>query len=202
MAASIHPPEGWHTRLVRLGRLVLPVLALMLLSTVFLLARSVDPQDAISFADVDVSERARDQQLTAPNVTGVSADGTAFDLSARMARPDPGDPGLMNAQTVRLVLTGDGRATVTSDFARIDTQQRDLMLDGDVRIDTSTGYRVRTERLEGTLGRLRIVSPGEVTGEGPLGRMRAGSLTIDEDADGAARLLFTGGVDLLYTPPS
>ena len=202
MAAAIRSAEGWHTRLVRLGRLVLPVLALVLLSTVFLLARSVDPEDAIPFADVDVSERARDRQLTAPRLSGVSTDGVAFDLSARLARPETEDPNRMTADTVRLVLTGDGQATVTADNAHVDTRARNLRLDGDVRIDTSTGYRVQTDRLEGSLGHLRIVAPGEVTGEGPLGQLRAGAMTISEDAEGGTRLLFNGGVDLLYTPPS
>ena len=195
---------GLHTRLVRLATLVLPVAALALLSTMFLIARRVNPEDAIPFADVDVSMRARDQLLTAPRFTGISTDGTAFDLSAERARPDPEDPRRMRAEAVRLTLddAGGGRARLAADAADVDTVARGLELDGDVRIDTSTGYSLRTARLSGMLGTLDIRSPGEVTGDGPLGRMRAGSLRIDEGPDGAGRLLFTGGVDLLYLPPT
>lgn len=196
-------PANFHTKAVRLGVVVLPVLALGLLSTLFLLARKVNPDDAIPFASVDVSERARDRQLTAPRFSGVSAEGTTFDLSARTARPDPVDARRMTAQTLRLMLvdTGGGEATLASARGEIDTGARSLMLDGDVRIDTTSGYSLRTESLEGTLGRLEVVAPGEVTGDGPLGRLRAGAMRLDEDEDGVVRLLFTGGVDLLYTPP-
>ncbi|SFJ68475.1 LPS export ABC transporter periplasmic protein LptC [Jannaschia pohangensis] len=204
MASARPLSESLHSRLVRMAKLVLPVLALMLLSTLFLLARSVNPDDAIPVADVDVSERARDQQLTMPRFTGVSQDGTAFDLSARLARPDPTDPRRMTAEELRLVLDGlnGGQSTVISNAGDVDTARRTLVLTGDVKIETSTGYSLTTDRLEGSLGRLDVVSPGPVSGDGPLGRLRAGEMRLNEDADGGTRLLFTGGVDLLYQPPT
>ncbi|CTQ49207.1 LPS export ABC transporter periplasmic protein LptC [Jannaschia donghaensis] len=202
--ATRGPINPLRTRIVRLATLVLPVLALMLLSTLFLVARKVNPDDAIPYAEVDVSMRARDQQLTMPRFAGVSQGRTSFDLSARMARPDATDPRRMSAEALRLVLDDmdGGRATIVSDAGDVDTADRAIVLTGDVRIETSTGYELRTERLEGSLAVLSITSPGEVTGDGPLGTLRAGSMALTEDGDGAARLLFTNGVDLLYTPPS
>lgn len=196
-------PANLHSKAVRLAVIVLPVLSLALLSTLFLLARRVNPDDAIGIAPVDVSERAREGQLTAPRFTGVSVEGTAFDLSARTARPDPQDARRMTAEDLSLSLVdaSGGSATVASERGDVDTGARSLTLDGDVQIETTTGYRLRTDRLEGTLGRLDVVAPGEVTGDGPLGRLRAGSMRLDEDEGGAGRLLFTGGVDLLYDPP-
>ncbi|MFO6465071.1 LPS export ABC transporter periplasmic protein LptC [Jannaschia sp. KMU-145] len=196
--------RGTHSRIVRIATIVLPVGALALLSTLFLLARTVDPNDAIPFAEVDVSERARDQQLTAPRLTGLAGDGTAFVLSAASARPDPDDPRRMTAETMRLVLEGDagGRAVVSALRGRVDSGERAVDLAGAVRIQTSTGFTLRTERLLGSLAELDIVSPGEVTGDGPLGDLRAGGMRIDEDEAGAARLVFTDGVDLLYVPPT
>lgn len=199
-----HRAGGLHSRAVRLGTLILPVAALALLSTIFLLARSVNPDDAIPFAAVDVSERARDRQLTTPRFAGVSTKGTAFALSAREARPDATDPRRMSADAVRLELGGDatGRATVVSDAGEVDTAARTVLLDGDVRIETSSGYDLRTERMQGSLGRLEVVAPQEVRGTGPMGRLRAGAMRLDEDAAGAPRMVFTGGVDLLYLPPT
>ncbi|WP_179381074.1 LPS export ABC transporter periplasmic protein LptC [Jannaschia marina] len=199
------PSNPLYSRLVRLAALVLPVLALLLLSSMFLLARRVNPEDAIPLATVDVSERANDQQLTMPRFTGVSQGRTAFDLSARAARPDSANPRLMSAETLRLVLedTDGGRATVVSRRGNVDTGTRTIELLGDVRIDTSTGYALRTEALSGTLGTLAVEAPGEVRGEGPLGTLRAGGMSLTEDPEtGAGRLVFTNGVDLLYTPPS
>ncbi|WP_299817564.1 LPS export ABC transporter periplasmic protein LptC [uncultured Jannaschia sp.] len=204
MARVPHRADNLHSRVIRLIRILLPITALVLLSTMFLLARRVNPEDAIPIAEVDVSERARERQLTRPRFTGVSQEGTNFDLSARVARPDADDPRRMSADAMELVLSdpAGGRSQVRSDRGQIDTGTRRIALDGAVRIETSTGYRVDTDRLEGTLGRLDVVAPGEVTGEGPLGTFRAGALRIDEDEGGAVRMVFTDGVNLLYRPPT
>ncbi|KIT15110.1 LPS export ABC transporter periplasmic protein LptC [Jannaschia aquimarina] len=188
-----------HTRLVRGTKILLPLIALSLLSTLFLLADRVDPDDALPYAEVDVSERARDQQLTSPRVMGRTTGGTSFDLTAETARPDARDPNRLTIDMLRLDLSGDGGATISAAAGMVNTGTRTLVLEGDVNITTTTGYEVRTERLEGALGDLRIASPGKVTGDGPLGRLTAGAMEIVE-SDGTQRLRFTGGVDLLYEP--
>jgi lipopolysaccharide export system protein LptC len=192
-----------HTSLVRGARIVLPVAALALMSTLFLLPRQIDPDAAIPFAEVDVSMRARDQQLTAPRFAGVSRGGAEFALTAARALPDRGDPRRMTAETVALHVVGQDRtrATLRAERAEIDTDTRRLDLIGDVRIDTTTGYRLRTARMGGTLGTLDLSAEGGVAGDGPLGSLRADAMRLTEDAEGAQRLLFTGGVELLYRPP-
>jgi lipopolysaccharide export system protein LptC len=56
--------------------------------------------------------------------------------------------------------------------------------------------------MEGRLDRLDIASPGPVAGTGPIGDLRAGSMRLLEDDGGRQRLVFTGGVDLVYLPPT
>lgn len=196
--------DRYHTRLVKWARVILPVTALALLSTLFLLARTVNPDDAIPFADVDVSMRARNQQLTMPRFAGVTLDGTQFAMTADIAKPDADDPRLMTANNITLELrdSAAATATMTANVAHIDTARRGLILEGDVQIGTSTGYQLTTARLEGSLGSLNIHATDGVTGTGPLGSLRAGAMHLNEDEDGAQRLLFTDGVDLLYHPPT
>lgn len=195
---------GLHSRAVRLATLVLPLAALALLSTMFLLARSVNPDDAIPFAAVDVSERARDRQVTTPRLAGVSGRGTAFDLAAREARPDATDPRRMTGEALRLVLDGKtgGQATLVADAGEVDTGARTIALEGNVRIETSTGYTLETPRMNGSLGRLEVTASEGVRGTSPLGRLRAEAMRLDEDISGAARMVFTGDVELLYVPPT
>ncbi|MEM7642104.1 MAG: LPS export ABC transporter periplasmic protein LptC [Pseudomonadota bacterium] len=193
-----------YTRVVRVARIVFPVAALGLLSTVFLLARQVDPNAAIHFTDVDVSERARALQLTEPRIAGVSQDGTAYLLTVTDARPDAADAKRMTAASMRLELNdeGEGGAVVSASYGMVDTGRRVIVLDGEVRIETTTGYSLRTQRLEGGLTEMDIVAPGEVVGTGPMGRIRADAMRIESGADGGQRLAFTGGVELVYLPPS
>lgn len=196
--------DNAHTTFVRIARIALPVIALSMLSTVFLLARAINPDDAIPFAEVDVSMRARDQQLTAPRFAGMSGDGTGYALSAAFARPDPGDPRRMSASEVDLSLTdrSGAVANVRARTGTVDTGAREIVLEGDVRIDTSTGYRLRTSRVEGSLAQLNIAAIDGVAGDGPLGTLRAGALHLSEDENGDGRLVFAGGVELRYLPPA
>ncbi len=203
MVAESTNPQSLHSRVVWWTKLILPVVALGLLSTLFLLARTVDPDNALPIADVDVTERAREQQLTAPRFAGVSANGTTFALSATRAKPDAADPRRMTAEDIRLTLTmpEGGDTTVRAGLGEVDTGSRDIALAGDIRIETPDGFALRTERLQGSLGQMMITAPGEIIGIGPLGKIRAGAMQIGESPEGDRGLLFTGGVELLYLPP-
>ncbi|GIT91477.1 hypothetical protein JANAI62_19340 [Jannaschia pagri] len=192
-----------HTRLIKGARILLPVGALILLSTLFLLARTVNPDDAIPFADVDVSLRAKDQQLTSPRFSGVSRNGTEFALTAQVAKPDPKDARKMTAQEIQLTLVGRevSDARVAANTGLIDTATRTVTLTGEVEVETSTGFSLTTPHLQGSLSTLSVTAREGVTGTGPLGRLNAREMHLSEDSEGRQRLLFTGGVDLLYVPP-
>lgn len=192
-----------HTRLVGTAKIVLPLVALGLLSSLFLLARTVDPDDALPYAEVDLSERARDRQLTDPRFAGVTEEGTAFSLTSDAARPDPERASRLTADRTFLVLDGGSRggAAMRADTAVVDGDARTVELTGDVSVGTSTGYDLRTDVMTGRIDRLEIVAPGRVTGDGPLGRLNAGGMRLTETGDGAQTLVFHGGVELLYLPP-
>ena len=49
--------DNLHSRLVYWLKITLPLVALMILSSVFLLSRSIRPEDAIPFAEVDIADR-------------------------------------------------------------------------------------------------------------------------------------------------
>ena len=51
----------FHTRFVGWMKIILPVIALGLLSTLFLLSRTVDPTQDIPVTEVDLEQRAQDQ---------------------------------------------------------------------------------------------------------------------------------------------
>ena len=195
-----------HSRVVAAAKIGLPVAALAIMSTLFLGARQVDPSGAVPVADASLSDRARDQQLTAPRITGRTQGGTPFDLRAQAARPDAADPRRLTVDALSLTLGGATEPDLTAVSAAggtVDSAARTIVLAGDVRVDTTAGFRLRTQRLEGSLGVLRVVSPGPVRGDAPFGTLSAGGMVIEESADGAdgRRFVFTDGVTLLYAPP-
>jgi lipopolysaccharide export system protein LptC len=131
----------------------------------------------------------------------VSRGGSDFALTATRARPDADDPRRMTADEVRVEVGDAARGSVTmrAATARLDTAARSLTLEGDVAVESSTGYSLSAPRMAGTLGALDIRAEGGVAGTGPLGRLNAAELRLTEEG-GAQRLLFTGGVELLYLP--
>jgi lipopolysaccharide export system protein LptC len=195
--------DPW-TRLVSWLKFILPLLALGLLSTLFLLARTTDPERAIPYANVDVTELSRDQRVTAPTYSGVTRDGAAVRLTAESVQPRLNDPLTLGAITVsgRFDFPNGTSAEMDAPAAAIDTAG-DLahFLDG-VTIRTSTGYMMETETLSTALATTDIVAESHVHAVGPVGALDAGSMRIGQDDSGGYVIVFNGGVRLVYEPPT
>jgi lipopolysaccharide export system protein LptC len=197
--------DNFHSRLVAWMKIILPLAALGLLSTLFLLSRKVDLSDAIPYSTIDLEQRAHDQGATNPAFAGVAVGGERVSFKANIVRPVEGDLNRLVAEDVRAELRLNSGAVVTIESQRGETDQAEYMavLEGDARITTTTGYDIRTDRLTVRFDRLRAESPGPVTGTGPPGTLSAGRmvLTTDGKTPGTAHLLFTDGVKLIYTLP-
>lgn len=194
-----------YSQLVGWLKVLLPLLALAILSTLFLLSRVVDPESAIPFADKEIQDRLRDQQVTGPVYSGVTADGDELSFAAQKLTRPPGQTGANDAEEVEVTLdlVGGSQVRLTSDTGRFDMAENRADLEGNVIITTSTGYRLTSDTLITQLSTLDVESPGPVQGNGPLGTLDAGAMNLKAGKGGnAAQLVFTNGVKLVYTPQS
>jgi lipopolysaccharide export system protein LptC len=190
-----------HSRVVALAKIVLPLLALAILSTLFLFSRTIDPDDAIPYAEVDVAERAREPRLTAPTYAGVTSDGSALTVQAVEARPDAGSGATAQTLTARLDTPDGARADLTAATMNIDDRAGLVSLDGGVTIATTSGYTITTETLTARLDRTNLLAPGPVQAQAPAGTISAQSMTLTQGTDPATYVLvFKGGVKMLYQP--
>jgi lipopolysaccharide export system protein LptC len=194
--------DNIHSRLVFWLKILLPLAALAILSTLFLISRRIDTDGALPYAHVDVKELARDQRLTQPEYTGVTSDGTAFSLRAGVARPLADAGG--EAQDVTATFeTKDGLVLgLGADSAQVDTGTGLVSLAGNVILSTSTGYRMNAQVLTAALKATEVKSDGAVTASAPFGELDAGGMLLSQDpasADGYV-LVFNRGVKLLYLP--
>lgn len=192
-----------HSRVVAFLKVVLPLAALALLSTLFLFARNIEPTANIPFAQIDLEERARDQQITAPYIAGKNNRGDLVALTASTAKPDPEDAGriFVNKLDARIDLKEGQRVTFSSEDGLVDNTQQKVSLIGGVLILTSTGYSVRTENLTASLAELSAVAESKIEAMGPLGEFTAGGMRLAPDPETKEpHLFFTNGVKLLYTP--
>lgn len=191
-----------YSRVVAWLKVIFPLSALALLSTLFLFARSIDPEQSIPFADVDVKELAREPRITAPEFSGMTADGAAITISAATAKTDPVK--LEDATINRLaavVQTPEGaELTAEADEGAIENA-RIARLTGNVEIRTSTGYTITTDELTADLDKTLISSGGKVEANGPIGRVTAGKMSVLlQNNSGTSVLVFKNGVQVLYIP--
>ena len=192
-----------HTRVVGWLKVALPLSALAILSTLFLVAHRIDPEAALPYAEVDVEDLAREPRMTSPTYAGMTSDGAALTLSADEARPSS-DGAPANAAALRLELaTPDGaRTELLAAEARMDPVAREVVLSGGVVVTTSSGYRLETADMAARLDRTGLESRAPVTATGPAGDIRADRMVLSQDAQtpGAYVLDFNGSVRLVYQP--
>lgn len=196
--------DNSYSRLVGALKVILPLAALVLLSTLFLLSRGRDPGDVLPYADLDLEALLLEPRMTAPTYTGVTRDGAAIRLSADAALPGATPETGARAERPRLLLVApDGsQTTAVAEEARIDPAGRSLVMTGDVTVTTTGGYSIDTEVIVAALDRSRIETRAAVFAQGPQGSVRSDNMVISRTEAGAAEVVvFKGGVKLLYQPP-
>lgn len=195
--------DTYYSRMIAWLRIILPLAALGILSTLFLLSRNVDPTQTIPFSQIDLEERARDQQVTAPSFSGATLRGDLIAFTAATARPDPQNASRLEAAelSARINLRGGTEITFSALQGIVDDTADEAQLIGGVVVTSSTGYRIITESLTSGMRELRAETDGKVEAEGPPGQFSAGKMQLTTEGDsGHAQLLFTNGVRLLYDP--
>lgn len=196
--AAARAPFRRRSRVVAWAKVLLPLAALGLLSTVFLLAR--EPGGPVDIPYARLEEIAREPRMDRARLAGVAPDGTSVALSAARVAALDGTPGGFALESPRLETAGeDGAATVNAGAGEVDVPRRTLRLTGGVSIETSAGLLVRTPALAADLA-TGTLTAGAVTATGPLGEVEAGGLTLEQGGEGAARLVFNRGVRVLYHP--
>ncbi len=190
-----------YSRLVGGLKVVLPIAALALLSTLFLLSDPPDPDRALPYAEVDVAQLARELRLTQPRFAGVLPDGREITLVAEAAAPDFETTDVIVTDEIqgRIALTDDAFLLLDAGAGRIDVAQRVANLSGGVEAETTQGYRIQSDAMQVSLAEVGLDVPQRVQLQGPGLMLEAGAMTLG-GPNGAAVLSFTGGVRLLYQP--
>jgi lipopolysaccharide export system protein LptC len=190
-----------YSTLVSWAKVVLPLMALALLSTLFLFSRTPNPDDALPFADVDVEQLVSEQRLSRPRFAGTLEDGRPVTLSADSATQQGAEPNTLLLSTVEadVALSADTSLQLSADTGEFDLPRQIIDLAGAVTILTTSGYRLASDRISVALDTLRLASPGAVTLSGSGLTLEAGAMELT-GGEGQALFSFTGGVRLLYVP--
>ena len=188
-----------YSTLVAWMKIILPLVAIGVLSTLFLFAGRPNPEDALIVSDIDVAELADEQRLGRPRFAGLLEGGQSLRFTAERAAPLADSTDLFTAEDVAIrVALGPGlEALLDAGTALVDMTAQTADLAGCVIIRRTDGLRLRTEQmtlglaaLSATSGAVEVVGPG---------------LTLDAAAmevTGDAQIHFNGGVRVLYDPQS
>lgn len=182
-------------------KVALPLIALALLSTLFLFSHTPDPDASLPFANLDIDQLVRERRLSRPRFAGTLEDGREVTLVADTALAAAADPNTIVMSNIesRLALSEDAALLLTADLGDLDLGAQIVTLAGSVIALTTNGYRMVTDRLTVAMNTMRLASPGAVRLTGPGLTLEAGAMDMS-GPDGAAFLSFTGGVRLLYQP--
>jgi len=193
------PGSNRYSQVVSYVKIVLPIIAIGILSTLFLLSRTPDPERAIPFANVDLEELAREQRLGSPRYAGTTNAGREVVVVAETAVPVDGQLYLISVDTLdaRIELDDTRFVDITSLQGVINLETNIADLSTDVEVADSTGYTLDTENLLVNFREFAMSSPTDVVVEGPGFHLEAGSMDLS-GAEGAQVLIFNGGVKVLY----
>jgi lipopolysaccharide export system protein LptC len=196
---------GLYSRVVAVLKVGLPLVALGLISALFLVQTDDRIGGELTFTEGDMEALGSGLRISNPTFTGASRGGDRFRFTADQVVPDAAPP--TRADITALageVALHDGPAVaLTAAAGALDIADQRLVLRGDVDIETSDGYRMRTDRLTIDLRSGSLAAEAPVATQGPLGQIDAGSLKVApaSDAGEARRFSFGNGVRVVYDPP-
>jgi lipopolysaccharide export system protein LptC len=195
----MRPWSDSHTQIVTMLKLFLPLVALAILSSLFIFSRVIDPEAAIPYATVDVADRLREPKVTEAQYAGMTDDGSAIAITVAVAVPNGTTGGSAKQVTARITSKQGDLTEVLA--AALAYGGNTAALTGGVDVRNS-GFELKTEAMDLVMDEISLTSRGTVTGTGPLGSLTAGKmrLSASKAAAGDYLLVFNSGVHLIYQP--
>jgi lipopolysaccharide export system protein LptC len=197
---------GLHSRVVAILKVGLPLVALGMLAALFLVQSEDELGGDLVFSSGDVDALGEGLRVSDASFAGTTRGEDRFRLTAALVEPDAAPPQRVRISDLSgsLGLNGGPTVEVVAATGDLDLPTQRLDLTGDVRIDTSDGYRLRAEKVTLDLDAGSLIAGDWVETTGPLGRIDSGSLRVAPAAtedDAARRFSFGDGVRLVYDPP-
>ena len=193
-----------NSRLVALMKVLLPAGVLGTIAILYLSDKGGDDLDRI-FSPQDLATLGAGLRVENPRFAGVTDQGEPFAIRAEAALPDGPVPKVIDLEEpVGVIDLNDGRKlTITSKTGRMRREEKTLALQGDVVIETSDGFRARTDHLDLDMEAKTATAPGAVTATGPPGQIEAGSfrsVPADPETGALSEIWFENGVRVVLSP--
>ena len=193
--------DDGYSALVAWLKTLLPIVALGLLSTIFLFSGKVDVTQSLPYAEQNIAEIIREQRITQPYFTGIASNGTEIALSAAYASPQVENAHILEITDLSVVLrsTSDRMVQVTAGQGALDSTRQTAQISTDVHIAALPDFWVTTEALDMNFNQGFISAKGGFQGVTALGAITAGEMHLQMTADDQ-QIVFLNDVRLVYSP--
>ncbi len=212
MAADEHPLRDWtersrgtatdalrYTRFVAFMKRALPIAAAAVLASV--IAYSVIPrhQDRMSLTYQRMGTLRNDLAMIKPRLTGTDGKGNPFTITAAAAIQNAKNRRQATLEKVDADIQLDGSQWINASAAQgfFDMDAGTLKLDGGLSLYTDSGYELHTMSADANLKKGIFKGQQKVTGQGPLGSLRADRFQIDRLN---RRIVLSGHVHMTMYP--
>ena len=180
---------------------LLPIVALGMLSTIFLFSGRVDVTQSLPYAKLNIAEIVREQRITKPYFSGVSYNDTEITLSAAYASSDTQNADILNITDLSIILTSEHAKTVriTAGLGTLDATKQKVTVSKDVYLTAMPDFWLKTNSLTIDLKQGVATADTMFQSVTALGTINAGNMivkTITNDQ----QIIFTNGVRLIYYP--
>ena len=140
-----------------------------------------------------------DLAMSKPRLTGADGKGNPFVITADQAIQDAKNPKRAWLKKVEADVTLDNKGWLNANAADgvVDMRAGSLELGGGIDVFSDSGYTLHSRSASLDLNKWIIHGHNEVTGQGPLGTMRADTFQFDRDShqlalDGHVRMTLVG----------
>lgn len=189
-----------YSRFVRTLKLVLPLSAFAVVAAAALFVLLYDADDTLTLSFTSVEHLDNDLRMVNPRFSGMDYERRPFLVTATSAIQDVRDPRNVTLENLQadMALSETSWVGLSADRGRLDSEAQTLELDGNISLFTDAGYEFHTQHAVVQLDEQRVTSNSEVTGQGPLGTLRADGFIAEDAGD---RLRFSGNVRMRIYPP-
>ena len=180
---------------------LLPIVALGMLSTIFLFSGKVDVTQSLPYAELNVEDIIREQRITKPYFTGISEGGIEFALSAAYATPNASQPSILDVSKLRVEFkTPQGNTTeITAGLGEMNTETKSAKISRGVNLASKLNFWITTEALDIDFNDSYASTNGPFKGVFSLGSIESGNMVL-KMITGDQQIIFTNGVRMLYNP--
>ena len=180
---------------------LLPIVALGMLSTIFLFSGRVDVTQSLPYAKLNIAEIVREQRITKPYFSGVSNNGTEITVSAAYASSDTQNSNILNITDLSIILISEHEKAVriTAGLGVLDAAKQKAMASKDVYLTAMPDFWLKTNNLTVDLKQGIATADTLFQSITALGTIDAGNMVV-KTITSDQQIIFKNGVRLIYYP--